>query len=163
MEIHYSDRIDPEELGEQVERELNPSGRGGGGKSHKGEGFGGEHRSDNKARRIAEETKGNSKELALAKQKVVERIQLILKGETNPSLHKGIRNYFEWVRYGLLAIGDKESEKEIMDDKDLDIKYIKGKGAGGQNVNKTATTASIRHNPTMFFLKNNYQSSIKTN
>src|SRR5687768_8572810 len=98
--------IDPEELGEAIERSQYPEGGGGGRKSRKNKGFGLERKARVVKEKITEEAKKNNEALKNAKVAIAEKVGNILAKETNVALHKGIRDYFEWVRYGLLAISE---------------------------------------------------------
>jgi len=144
--------IDPEELEEDIERaEFRPGG--GGRKSRKDAGFGLERKGKMVKEKISLEAQKSNQELKNAKRALAEKIQRILEKESNPALHKGITNYFEWVRYGLLALGEEGQRQEIMKDQDLDIDFVRASGPGGQNVNKTSSAVAIRHMPSKIFLK----------
>lgn len=146
------EKIDPEELEEAIERaEFRPGG--GGRKSRPDEGFGLEKRSKRIKEKISEEARKNSEALRGAKTAISEKILGLLEKEANPALHKGIRNYFEWVRYGLLAVAEEGQKQEIMKDQDLNVEFVRASGPGGQNVNKTSSAVSVRHNPSRIFLK----------
>jgi prolyl oligopeptidase PreP (S9A serine peptidase family) len=146
------EKIDPEELEEAIERAQFRSG-GGGRKSRPDEGFGLEKKGKKVKEKISEEARKNSEKLSSAKRTVVEKIQNLLERESNPALFKGVRNYFEWVRYGLLALSEEGQKQEIMRNQDISTEFMRASGPGGQNVNKTSSAVSIRHNPSRIFLK----------
>ena len=146
------EKIDPEELEEAIERAQFRSG-GGGRKSRPDEGFGLEKKGKKVKEKISEEARKNSEKLSSAKRTVVEKIQNLLERESNPALFKGVRNYFEWVRYGLLALSEEGQKQQIMEDQNLRADFMRASGPGGQNVNKTSSAVSIRHNPSRIFLK----------
>lgn len=125
---------------------------GGGRKSRKG-GFGLEKKGKKVKEKLNIEAREGSEELKIAEKVIAEKILKIINSEPNPARHRGIRDYFEWVRYGLLALNEEGQKQEIMKDGDLRTKFVRSAGAGGQNVNKTSTAVSMRHIPTGFFLK----------
>lgn len=145
--------LNPDEIEEAIERaEFRPGG--GGRRSRPDKGFGLEKKGRKIKQRISEDMRVNNKELGKARREIDEQIKKLFKKETNPALHRGIKDYFEWVRFGLVAMSESDQKAEIMPEKDVKVDYVKASGSGGQNVNKRNTAASIRHNPTMFFLKN---------
>ena len=146
------EKIDPEELEEAIERaQFRPGG--GGRKSRPNEGFGLEKKGKKVKEKISEEARKNSEALSGAKAAISEKIQNLLKKESNQALFKGIKNYFEWVRYGFLAMGDEDERQEIMRNQDISTEFVRASGPGGQNVNKTSSAVSIRHKPSKIFLK----------
>jgi len=145
--------LNPDEIEEAFERaEFRPCG--GGRKSRPDKGFGLERKGRKVKEQLSEEARKSNKELSKAKREIDMQIQKLLRKETNPALHRGTKDYFEWVRFGLMALSETDQKAEVMQEKDIKMEYVKASGSGGQNVNKRNTAASIRHNPTMFFLKN---------
>ncbi|HBC44779.1 TPA: hypothetical protein DCZ81_01290 [Candidatus Collierbacteria bacterium] len=144
--------IDAEDLEEDIERaEFRPGG--GGRKSRKDAGFGLERKGKMVKEKISLEAQKSNQELKNAKRALAEKIQNLLKKESNKALFKGIKNYFEWVRYGLLAMSDEDERQEIMRNQDISMEFVRASGPGGQNVNKTSSAVAIRHNPSKIFLK----------
>lgn len=84
----------------------------------------------------------NSEAIREVKTAISEKILSLLEKESNPALHKGIREYFEWVRCG-----------EVMKDLDLKVEFVRASGPGGQNVNKVSSAVTIWHNPSRISLK----------
>lgn len=151
--MEHTNLIDPEELEEAIERSQYPEGGGGGRKSRKNKGFGLERKGRVVKEKITEEAKKNNEALKNAKVAITEKVGNILAKETNPALHKGVRDYFEWVRYGLLALDEAGQEGEVMKNEDLSTEFVRASGPGGQNVNKTSSAVAIKHKPSRIFLK----------
>lgn len=159
MEMEFDpNETSPEELGEEIAQRMEAeeirNAGGGGRRSRKGGGFGLDKKGRKVQEKLAAEAGESNKEKLAAKRDISEHLLRLIKKETNPALHKGVRQYFEWVRYGTMALAEEGQESEIVDEQDLKWKFVKAGGKGGENVNKRNTAASVEHLPTKLSLKN---------
>ncbi len=138
-----------ERIAEQMERaEFRPGG--GERKQRKEDGFGQEHRGQKIKSRLKEETEEDR--LEKTRKELGVKILQILQKETNPNLHKLIREYLDWVLLGLEALKSEKDWAEIMREKDLRTDKAKSSGPGGQNVQKRSTKVTIKHEPTFYLV-----------
>lgn len=134
-------------------------GGGGGGRKYPKERFGRDSRA--KVEHMKAEAKNKNRELLEAQRQVGERLSIVLSRETNPTSHLAVREYLEWVRYGLLAF--QEDPGEVIKDGDLKLEFTRSSGPGGQNVNKVSTAIRIFHKPSQIKLKEEGSSSQEGN
>ncbi len=120
-----------EKVAEQMEKQENRGG--GGGRRYPKDRFGRDGKT--KKTHLNEEARNKNKEILKAQKEVGDRLFIILNRETNPTSHLGLREYLEWVRYGLLAL--QEDPREVVRNQDLKLEFTRSGGPGGQNVNRT--------------------------
>ena len=154
--------IDPEVLGAEIEDSYFERGGGGGGGRGKKEK--GEHHGKRTMLAIKESAKESGEKGKEAKSRITAKLSKVL--EKDESLDaREVKAYFEWLKLALLCVDEICSMKEgkfgdqklalemMMRDSDLEEKFVRSGGAGGQNVNKVNSAVQIKHVPSGFFVK----------
>lgn len=154
--------IDPEVLGAEIEDSYIERGKGGGGKKKKA--FGGEHRSEKAKQAIKKSVQEGGERGKEAMTRVVEKLSKVMERDESSDA-RGVKTYFEWLKLASLCTDEICSMKEgkfgdqklalemMMKGSDLEEKFVRSQGAGGQNVNKVSSAVQLKHIPSGFFVK----------
>lgn len=138
-----SDELDFDEIGDSLEEEFIASSLGG--KGVGGEGKKGIKTLNAMEKQNREDAERQRKEEA--KKNLENDLEHFLKGLNEGEKEKKIKEYTDWVIESL-----KQNYPYISDlDKDIDYIQSRSSGPGGQNVNKTSTAVTAKHNLTGIF------------